>query len=126
MEISRIYLLLFNEYKTILLIALGAVPGSLIRWQFNNDFFVNILGATVFGFLVGFPFRSSKKLIIGVGFCGALTTFSGWILDALKLLISGFFVQAFGLIFYTFSLGLLAAFFGFCIGRKVNPLRLFL
>ena len=32
-----------KESKNLILIAVGAFPGALIRWQVNHDFFVNLL-----------------------------------------------------------------------------------
>ena len=121
------FLLIFinREYKNLLFIAIGAVPGSLIRWQVNNDFLVNIIGAAVLGFLLGASCSRNFKLTLGVGFCGALTTFSGWMLDSAQLLISGLLLKAFSLIFYTLGLGLLAAVLGFWLGKKIKLLRHF-
>ena len=116
---------LCKEYKNLIFVAIGAVPGSLIRWQINNDFLVNILGAALLGFLLGLASHRNLQLIIGVGFCGSLTTFGSWVFNTFQLLISGLYVEAFGLIFYTFSVGLIAAFFGFWIGQKIRQLRHF-
>tara|TARA_Y100001968_G_scaffold330877_1_gene383862 strand:+ start:1291 stop:1644 length:354 start_codon:yes stop_codon:yes gene_type:complete len=108
------------QFEKILLISLGAIPGALIRWQLDNDVFINILGAAIFGFLVGCKFGVRLKLIIGIGFCGALTTFSAWITDCLALLVGGDYVNAIGLLVYCFLLGLLAASLGLWLATKVN------
>ena len=70
--------------------------------ELSMPFNMNLLG-----FFVGLGFRGRLKLIIGVGFCGSLTTFSSWMIDAVILIINGFLIQGFGLIFCTFFLGLL-------------------
>jgi CrcB protein len=66
----------------LFLVALGAIPGSLLRWLLNDLSAVNLLGAFVLGWLsataVGRP--RAWLLVGGVGFCGSLTSFSGWIL----------------------------------------------
>jgi len=107
-------------------IAIGAVPGALIRWQLKNNLWANFFGAGILGFVVGLRLRGHIKLSLGVGFCGALTTFSGWMLDSVRLAIDGYFLQAFGLIMYTFFFGLFAGAFGFLIGRQVRRIRHFL
>ncbi len=109
-----------------LFIAIGALPGAIIRWQLENNLLVNLLGAGVLGFVVGCKFRGNLRLMLSVGFCGALTTFSGWMLDSAELFLNGFFIQAFGLIIYTFSFGLFAGAIGFLLGRQIKRLRPFL
>jgi len=116
----RFSLPLNNGSKNALLVALGAVPGALIRWQINNDFLVNIIGAALLGFLLSLHCSRNLKVTLGFGFCGALTTFSGWMFDSAQLLISGLLFKAFGLIFYTFGFGLLAAVVGFWLGKNVK------
>ena len=113
-------LLIVGKYQKMLLIALGSVPGALLRWHIDNDFIVNMLGAAILGFLLSISAKRSLNLILGFGFCGALTTFSSWILDAIQLIISGLILQAFGLIIYTFGFGLLGAIFGFWLGNNIK------
>jgi len=49
-----------------------------------------VVGSFVLGFLAGpIPRRTGLVLLVGIGFCGSLTTFSSWILDAVKLLEGG-------------------------------------
>ncbi len=114
-----------SKLHALCLISIGAIPGSLIRWQLNNDFLVNILGAAVLGFCFGLHISRRQQLTIAIGFCGSLTTFSGWILDALEFFRDGLFLNAFGLIFYTMIFGLFVAAFGFFLGKKIKRLKLF-
>jgi CrcB protein len=63
------------------LVALGAVPGALLRWLLQADPLANLLGCLVIGIVYGSkPPRPRAMLLVGIGFCGSLTTFSGWIL----------------------------------------------
>ena len=124
---ADIHFLSLKEFYKLSMIALGAVPGAFIRWHVSNDFIVNIVGAMVLGFVVGLPFRRRRYLILSVGFCGALTTFSGWMFESAVLFLSGSFIKAFGLIVYTLGLGLIAAAIGFFIGRHImSRTKLFL
>jgi CrcB protein len=67
--------------EELLLVALGAVPGALLRWLLQADPVVNLLGCLVIGVISGCePPRPRAMLLLGIGFCGSLTTFSGWIL----------------------------------------------
>ena len=67
--------------EELLLVALGAVPGALLRWLLLADPLANLLGCLVIGIVSGSELpRPRAILLVGIGFCGSLTTFSGWIL----------------------------------------------
>ena len=113
------------EFQELLLVAMGAVPGALLRWQValhfdDQNLLANILGAGLLGFLAGLPLAPKRQLLVGIGFCGSLTTFSSWMLDAVRLLGVGDIKSAAGLIGLTLGLGLGAAALGFQIGRKIR------
>jgi len=69
--------------SSLLLVALGAIPGSLLRWLVDDLTLVNLLGALVLGWLSATAAGRPRAwlLVGGVGFCGSLTSFSGWILE---------------------------------------------
>ena len=114
------------ELQELLLVALGAVPGALLRWQLalhlaDQNLVANTLGSALLGFVVGLPAAPRRQLFLGVGFCGSLTTFSSWMLDAVRLLGVGEIKSAAGLIGLTLGLGLGAAALGFQLGRQIRP-----
>ena len=114
------------ELQELFLVALGAVPGALLRWQvalhgFDRHLLVNVLGAALLGLLAGLPAAPRRHLLIGIGFCGSLTTFSSWMLEAMQLISAGQTSEAFGLIGLTLGLGLGAAALGFWVGQRVRP-----
>lgn len=114
------------ELEELLLVALGAVPGALLRWQWavqlqDRNVLVNTLGAAILGLLAGLPAAPRRQLLLGIGFCGSLTTFSSWMLTAMKQLSAGDWPAAFGLIGLTLGLGLGAAALGFSLGRRLRP-----
>ncbi|QEY32516.1 CrcB family protein [Synechococcus sp. RSCCF101] len=108
-----------TEAAELLLVALGAVPGALLRWQVGNDLIVNTLGSLLLGLLAGLPLRPRRQLLLGVGFCGSVTTFSGWMVECLDLLLAGRAGDALSLIGWSFLLGLGAAAGGFSLGRRL-------
>ena len=113
------------ELQELVLVALGAVPGALVRWQVSlhwadRHVLVNVLGAALLGLLAGLPAAPRRQLLIGIGFCGSLTTFSSWMLDAMRLISAGHVVEAFGLLGLTLGLGLGAASLGYLAGQNVN------
>ncbi|MFN5221636.1 MAG: FluC/FEX family fluoride channel, partial [Cyanobacteriota bacterium] len=74
----------------LLLLALGAVPGALLRWQLENTLVANLLGCLVLGaILARQPGAPRLMLLGGLGFCGSLTTFSTWILELDQALKAG-------------------------------------
>ena len=114
------------ELQELLLVALGAVPGALLRWQVadhlkDQNLLVNTLGAALLGLLAGLPAAPRRQLLLGIGFCGSVTTFSSWMLAAMKQLSAGDWSAALGLIGITLGLGLGAAALGFSLGRRLKP-----
>ena len=113
-----------QELNELLLVALGAVPGAVMRWQVashlhDKDLFVNVLGAFILGWLVGLPLRPKRQLLIGIGFCGSLTTFSSWMVHCVRFIAQGDWLAALGLIGLTLGLGLGAAALGVLMGRAL-------
>ena len=117
--------LLKLEVNNLLIIAFGAVPGALIRWQVDNHVLVNILGSTILGFLVGWHIKRQSQLLWGVGFCGSLTTFSSWIISCLDLAIRAKWIDAAFLLLGTLGIGLCSAALGLFFGRFLSHLKLF-
>ena len=116
------------ELNELLLVAIGAVPGALLRWQVavqlqDRDVLVNVLGAAVLGLLAGLPRAPRLQLLIGIGFCGSVTTFSSWMVNAVKLITVGQPLEALGLIGITLGLGLGAAAVGFAVARRLSMPR---
>ena len=117
-------LILREDLRELALVALGAVPGAVIRWQIavhlhDNDVIVNVLGAFILGWLLGLPPRPKRQLLIGIGFCGSLTTFSSWMVNCVSFISQGDWLAALGLIGLTLGLGLGAAALGVVVGRSL-------
>ena len=113
------------ELQELLLVALGAVPGALLRWQLglhlaDLNLLANVLGAALLGFLAGLPAAPRRQLLLGVGFCGSLTTFSSWMLDTVRLIAGGELAAALGLLGLTLGLGLGGAALGLQMGRRIG------
>ena len=113
------------ELQELLLVGVGAVPGALLRWQLalhlgDENLLVNVLGAALLGVLAGLPAAPRRQLLLGIGFCGSLTTFSSWMLAAMKYLSAGDWADAAGLLVLTLGLGLGGAWIGFLSGRSLQ------
>ena len=120
------------ELRELLLVAIGAVPGALLRWQSGvqlgphlggsagADLLVNLVGSFLLGFLAGpIPRRTGLVLLLGIGFCGCLTTFSSWMLDVVKLIQTGRPLWGLLLIVASLVLGLFSAAGGLGLSRLV-------
>ena len=113
----------------LLLVVMGAMPGALLRWQAaihlgpylppgGADLLVNGLGSGLLGWLVGWPAATPRlQLLLGVGFCGSLTTFSSWMLVTERLQQQGFIM---GLLWLGLGLavGLPMAWLGQVLGQR--------
>jgi len=120
LEDLRNYILL--RLDIIFLVCIATIVGALFRWQLQNDFLSNLIGAAILGFVLGLNFTSRFQLIFAIGFCPALTTFSGWIWEVMELIISGFLLRALGLLFSTLIGGFLVLSLGFWTGKKMRHL----
>ena len=98
--------------KKFFLISIGAVPGALFRWQIDDIFIVNIIGCFLIGIINALPIPSRFKLIFGFGFCGSLTTYSGWSLQLFQLISQGLYK----LFLLNSVLIVLIGFFAICLG----------
>ena len=107
---------------TALLVVVGALVGAPLRVLSTRvavragrdpgvgPLVVNVVGSSVLGALAGASGSSSATLaLVGTGFCGALTTFSTFGADVLRLADTRRLVTAVGYVVATLVLGLGAA-----------------
>ncbi len=122
----------------LLLAALaGGLAGTLMRYltglwlvaRYPRHFFlatlvVNLAGCLIIGYLHGFfvlrpelPGAGLWRAGLMLGFLGALTTFSSFSLDTLRLLENGQVLLAMGYLLLTVTGGLLACWAGLLLAR---------
>lgn len=103
----------------LLLVALGAIPGALLRWVLPNTFAANTLGCFVVGAsgLLGSP-PSRHILLVGIGFASSLTTFSTWMLELVRHLEAGQWANLLGQILRDGCSGLAALQLGATLHRR--------
>ena len=120
-----------------LYLAVGGILGTLARYLiagsiqtlFGMTFpigtlAVNILGCLLAGSLVEVGANTSfltpdMRLLLVVGFCGAFTTFSAWMLETEALRESGAMAQAAGNVFASVLLGYVAFRLGMILTAKI-------
>tara|TARA_B100001029_G_C15025575_1_gene433411 strand:- start:297 stop:641 length:345 start_codon:yes stop_codon:yes gene_type:complete len=101
------------------IISIGAIPAAIIRWQIDQIFIVNLIGCFLLGLINSSTISKRYKLIFGFGFCGSLTTFSGWSLKLFELIDQGFyklfFLNSIGMV----TLGVFAVGLGHLVAKKI-------
>ncbi|WP_327010684.1 fluoride efflux transporter CrcB [Dactylosporangium sp. NBC_01737] len=115
---------------TVLLVALGAAVGAPLRYltdraiQARHDsvfpwgtLSVNVVGSLLLGFLTGLPAGHAVAALVGTGFCGALTTYSTFSYETLRLAQDGARFYAAANIAASIVAGLGAAYCGLLIAQ---------
>ncbi|WNV83431.1 fluoride efflux transporter CrcB [Umezawaea sp. Da 62-37] len=106
---------------TALAVVLGAAVGAPLRYligrALNGRFphgtlVANATGSALLGFLVALPADSTTLALLGTGFCGALTTYSTFSLETLRLIEDRRHGTALLNITASLALGLAAAYAG--------------
>ncbi|MBM0234616.1 fluoride efflux transporter CrcB [Micromonospora sp. STR1_7] len=118
---------------TVLLIALGAAVGAPLRYLTDRavqsrhgsafpwgTFTVNVVGSLLLGALVGWPAGPTVGALLGTGFCGALTTYSTFSYETLRLARSGRRFLALANVLGSVAAGLTAATVGYALAGVVT------
>ena len=117
----------------VALVALGAAVGAPLRYltdrtvQAKHDsvfpwgtFTVNVCGSLILGFLTALPTSPSVTALLGTGFCGALTTYSTFSYETLRLVQQGARFYALVNVIASVVAGLGAAGIGLLLAQAVN------
>ena len=108
--------------KKFIYISIGAILGSILRWQLDEVFIVNMLGCFLIGLFNSLSFDSKYELIFCIGFCGSLTTFSGWIFRLFELTNKGLYIQALWGTISMVMMGFFAVSLGNLLTNKIKRL----
>jgi fluoride exporter len=120
----------------LLLVIAGAALGAPLRYlsdraiQTRHDsvfpwgtLSVNVVGSLILGLLTGAVTAGGAspqvQLAVGTGFCGALTTYSTFSYETLRLLEDDARLYAAANVVASIVAGLLSAFLGVAIGRAI-------
>ncbi|MEO3867649.1 fluoride efflux transporter CrcB [Nonomuraea sp. B12E4] len=118
---------------TMLLVALGAAVGAPLRYltdrliQARHDsafpwgtLAVNLTGSFLLGLLAGLPADAAWSALLGTGFCGALTTYSTFSYETLRLAQDGSRFYALANIIASVVAGLGAGSMGLLVAQAVT------
>ncbi|NAS27185.1 fluoride efflux transporter CrcB [Herbidospora sp. NEAU-GS84] len=118
---------------TALLVAAGAAVGAPLRYltdrliQSRHDsvfpwgtFVVNLTGSALLGFLVALPADDAVRALAGTGFCGALTTYSTFSYETLRLAEDGARLAAVANVVVSIAGGLGAGACGMLLAHNVG------
>jgi len=89
-----------------------------------GTFLVNLTGCFILGFLVSFTEKkllldTNMRLLIMVGFCGAYTTFSTFILETANLIKDGEATRAFLNVLLSVVIGFIVLRIGIFLGESI-------
>lgn len=114
-----------------LLVALGAAVGAPLRYLVSRGarqwfgaapsagtLAVNVVGSFVLGLLVGDGVTGAPLALVGVGFCGALTTFSALALEVWDAMTDDRRAAAAAVVALSLTLGLGAAWTGWFLTSR--------
>lgn len=112
-----------RELVNLALVAGGALPGALVRWQLEGlgdaALLANLIGCLLLGVLLAQPARRGRLYLWGgIGFCGSLTTFSSWMLALVQGLESGQPLKVLAVIAISLLGGLVLVQLGLVLGRR--------
>lgn len=118
---------------TVLLVALGAAIGAPLRYLTDRaiqarqtstfpwgTFTVNVAGSLLLGYLVGLPAGPWLSAVLGTGFCGALTTYSTFSYETLRLAREGDRMLAVAYAIGSVLAGLGAAYVGLLLAQTAD------
>jgi fluoride exporter len=127
-----------GEVMTWIVLALGGIAGTISRYAMAGMVYrvvgtqfpygtlaVNLLGCFLIGLLdvlaqEKFVLSPQARLFLMVGFCGAFTTFSTFILETGNLIKDGQSVLAFANLMVSVALGFVVYRAGILLGRLIN------
>jgi fluoride exporter len=119
---------------TVLLVIVGAAVGAPVRYLVDRavqarldsvfpwgTFAVNVAGSLILGVLVGGALPAGVHALIGPGFCGALTTYSTFGYETIRLVEGNARRYAVLTAVVSVGAGLGAAFSGFAVAQALWP-----
>ena len=109
---------IFFKTNNFILIAIGAVPAAILRFELDHIPLANIIGCFLLGFIDSYPLPKKYKLILCFGFCGSLTSFSGWSFKLFEFINQGYYKLFFLNSVLIVAFGILALYLGQLVAKN--------
>ncbi|EAS18959.1 putative CrcB-like protein [Flavobacteria bacterium BBFL7] len=121
--------------KQLLFVFIGGGFGCVLRFLFsiwmNTDqikwiptLVVNVLGCFILGYFLSLSHKnildSHGYILLGIGFCGGLTTFSTFSVDLFKLTNESNYMGALTYLLLTIILGFIAVYSAYYLGKQLS------
>jgi fluoride exporter len=124
------------QVDLLLAVGVGGALGTFLRYELSLAlpagtgafpwaiFVVNVVGALILGFvttlvLERWPPTRYVRPIVGIGFCGGLTTFSTWMVDTTQLIDAHHVLTAVLYVVASLTAGLVALYLGVITARTL-------
>ena len=121
--------------EVVLVVGLGGAAGAILRWQvgvfmsqllapaFWGTFMVNLVGSFLVGLLLiwfqeKLPISDVWRSGILVGLLGGFTTYSAFSMEAVNMMMAGFYGRAITYVTATVALCLMGTWVGVMLGRS--------
>lgn len=123
--IKFIHLIIGGATGTVARYALSGVAYRIFGTSFPyGTFSVNLIGCFILGFLVSLTEKklfldTNTRLLLMVGFCGAFTTFSTFILETANLIKDGEATRAFLNVLLSVVIGFIVLRIGILLGEVI-------
>jgi len=108
-------------------VIIGAFFGTIARFWISKllnkqnfpwgTLIINLVGAFLFGLLVGSHQHKYINMMLGTGFMGAFTTFAAFKLESFTIYLKKMWKSLTVYVVITYGLGLFLAWFGYWIGK---------
>ena len=112
-----------TQIQPLVIVAGGAIVGAAARYGVQDvagtgwwvTLFLNVIGSAIVGWMLGRRLEFVDGIWLGgaVGFCGGLTTFSGFALDVAENLYQSHWLSAAGIALSTVVLAIVGAGVGY-------------
>ena len=108
-----------NKNFLIIIILVGQFA-TFLRFYFNNNFVVSIIGSFLYGFVISRKLSKSKREILLTGFCACFTSFSGFVDYLYQFIIQGYYLKLFFYLNLIVILNLIIMYIGFLLSKRLT------
>jgi CrcB protein len=106
--------------KYLLTLLLTSYFAAFLRFYFNNNFVISIIGSFLYGFFIPRKISNSKREILFSGFFACFTSFSGFVHFLYQFIHQGYYLKFYLSLNVIVILNLIIMYVGFQLSRKIT------